>query len=421
MVQLSDDCFAFGGRLLRLDEAQAQLAELVADLTLKCDHEAGPLALADCLDRSLAGPLIADMPVPPFDNSAVDGYAVRLAGQDQTSGVFQIIGRAAAGHPFNGHVGPGQAVQVFTGAPLPPGCDTVFMQEDVERAGDHVTLPEGLRPGANTRKAGEDLAQGKDLLPAGRSLSAADLGLAASLGLTELNVLARPRLLLFSSGDEVAVPGTPLAPGQLYDANSDLLAATLTKQGWHVTKAGVLPDDRGVLSRTLAEAADQHQVIVTSGGVSTGEEDHIRAAIAEQGEIALWRIGIKPGRPVALGRIGSSLVIGLPGNPVAAYVGFLAIVRPLFHLLHGRDIPALPAIAARANFGYKKKTGRREFVRARCQLDGSPLPLVDKFHKEGAGMLSGLSWANGLVVLDEDATQVSPGDTLAFTPFDLIR
>ncbi len=421
MVQLSDDCFAFGGRLLPLDEAQQQLAELVKDMGLTCGQEPRPLRLADCLDRSLAAPLIAGMPVPPFQNSAVDGYAVRLAGQAQTSGLFQVIGRAAAGHPFTGTAGPGQAVQVFTGAPLPQGCDTVFMQEDVERQGDQVILPEGLKPGANTRNAGEDLALGESVLTAGQPLSPADLGLAASLGLQSLAVLARPSLVLFSSGDEVAAPGSLLAPGQLYDANSDLLAATLDKQGWQVTQAGILPDDRAALSRALAKAAQQHQVIITSGGVSTGEEDHIRAAIAEQGDIALWRIGIKPGRPVALGRIADSLVIGLPGNPVAAYVGFLALIRPLYHLLHGRPLPNLPAIAARANFSYKKKTGRREFVRARCQMDGSPFPLVDKFHKEGAGMLSGLSWANGLVVLDEDSTQITPGDTLAFTPFELIR
>ncbi len=421
MVQLSDDCFAFGGQLLRLDAAEEQLARLVASMGLSCPSEADPRALDQCEGRSLSDALVANMPVPPFDNSAVDGYAVRLAQQSQTSGRFTVVGRAAAGHPFVGSVDPGQAVQIFTGAPLPTGCDTVFMQEDVERNGDDVVLPEGLTPGSNTRKAGEDLALGSEVLPRGHQLSPADLGLAASLGRRTLRVLEAPRLVLFSSGDEVTAGGNPLADGQLYDANSDLLATTLRRQGWQVTKAGILPDDRPALCRALAAAAEKNQVIVTSGGVSTGEEDHIRAALAELGEIALWRIGIKPGRPVALGRIGSSLMIGLPGNPVAAYVGFLALLRPLFHLLNGRKAPPLPAVAGRANFSYKKKTGRREFVRARCILDGSPTPLVDKFHKEGAGMLSGLSWANGLVVLDEDATQIHAGDTVAFTPFELIK
>lgn len=421
MVQLSDDCFAFGGRLLPLDEAQRQLAQFVQDLGLleACAPERLPLDQG--LGRSLATPLRAEINVPPFENSAVDGYAVAWDDLAGGAGRAQVVGRAAAGHPYVGTRSAGQAVQVFTGAPLPQGCDTVFMQEDVERAGDLLTLPAGLKRGANTRQAGEDLAKGSVVVPAGKALSAGDLGLAASLGERALDLTPEPSAVVFSSGDEVIAAGQPLAPGQLYDANTCLLGATLQAQGWRVTCGGILPDNRPALSEALSTAASQHRIIVTSGGVSTGEEDHMRAVMEALGELALWRIAIKPGRPVALGRIGQSLVVGLPGNPVAAYVGYLAVLRPLFHLLQGRAAPPLPSIAARATFDYKKKTGRREFVRARCQLDGQALPPVEKFHKEGAGMLSGLAWANGLVILGEDVTQVRPGDTLAFTPFDLIR
>ncbi len=421
MVQLSDDCFAFGGRLLSLDEAQAQLAELVETLGLNHAQGSETLPVVQASGRSLVEPLPAAMNVPPFANSAVDGYAVAWSDLSGKAGQAKVVGRAAAGHPFTGHRAAGQAVHIFTGAPLPECCDTVFMQEDVERRGDVVSLPAGLKRGANTRQAGEDVAQGETAIAAGRALSPADIGLAASLGLTHLDVLQRPSALLFSSGDEVSAPGARLAPGQLYDANTSLLSATLAQQGWQVESGGILPDDPGDLNQALSQATNQHRIIITSGGVSTGEEDHMRRVMEELGTLALWRIAIKPGRPVALGRIGQTLVVGLPGNPVAAYVGFLAVLRPLFHLLQGRQPPPLPRIAACATFSYKKKTGRREFVRARCCLNGEALPRVDKFHKEGAGMLSGLAWANGLVILGEDVTQVQPGDTLAFTPFDLIR
>src|SRR5918994_4332748 len=296
MAQLSNDCFAFGGGLMTLGEARALIAERIAPVA---ETERVPLPDAD--GRVLAEPVVAPIPLPPFDNSAVDGYAVRfadLAPAGETA--LPVRGRVAAG----GRSSPptaGAAVRIFTGAPMPAGFDTVFMQEDVRAEGDRVVLPTGLKPGANRRLAGEDAPTGARLLDPGGRLSPEDLSLLAAVGFDAVAVRRRLRVAVFSTGNEVREPGTPLKGTGIYDANRFLLRALLARLSCAVTDLGILPDDPAILRAALARAADGHDLLVTSGGVSTGEEDHVKAAVEVLGALAFWRLGIKPGRPVAMG------------------------------------------------------------------------------------------------------------------------
>jgi molybdopterin molybdotransferase len=408
MAQLSDDCFAFGGRLMTGAEALALIADRVVALP-----EIENVPLKEAAGRILARDLVAPRSVPPHDNSAVDGYAVLF--DDLTPGgetLLPVGGRAAAGHPLGRGARRGEAIRIFTGAPMPAGLDTVFMQEDVALDGDNVRLPSGLKRGANRRKAGEDISEGALAVRAGARLRPQELGLAASLGFAELPLYRRLRIALLSTGDEVHEPGEDLPPGAIYDANRYTLHALLTALGAEVTDLGIVRDEAEAVRSALARAVEGHDVIVTSGGMSTGEEDHVKAAVEAQGSLHFWRLAIKPGRPVALGQIGRAPFLGLPGNPVAVMVTFLAFARPLLLRLGGATISEPRSFEVRAGFEYKKKAERREYVRA--HLEGG---VARKFPRDGAGILSSMVESDGLVVLDEATTRVAPGDPVAFLPF----
>jgi molybdopterin molybdotransferase len=411
MAQLSDDCFAFGGPLMSVDEA---LAIIAARLTAVDGIENVDLLAAD--GRFLAAPVTAEMPLPPFMNSAVDGYAVRSADlPTDAERAFAVSGRVQAGAAAPTTIGPGEAVRIFTGAPMPPGADTVFMQEDVriDEKG-RVVLPAGLKPGANVRPAGEDVAEGGVALPAGQRLRPQDIALAAALGLTRLDVRRRLRVAVFSTGNEVVSPGAARKNMQLFDSNRFMLMAMLRRLGCEVFDLGILRDDRAQLSASLKNAAARHDLILTSGGVSTGEEDHVKAGVESVGTLVLWRMAIKPGRPVVMGVIGGTPFIGLPGNPVASFVTFTYVVRPMVLALSGAAQPEAAPVMARAAFSYRKKAGRREYVRAslRKAADGS-LEAV-KFPREGAGLISSLVDGDGLVELGEDVLDVAPGQSVRF-------
>ncbi|HVH82396.1 MAG TPA: gephyrin-like molybdotransferase Glp, partial [Stellaceae bacterium] len=398
MAQLSDDCFAFGGTLLGVDAALALVAERVTPVV---DEETVPLT--DALGRILAHDLIADMDVPPHANSAVDGYAIihaDLSSDRET--VLPVTGRAAAGHPLGRAVERGEAIRIFTGAPMPEGADTVMMQEDCTLAGGKVTMKPGIKQGANRRHAGEDVTKGTVALAVGRRLKPADLGLAAALGNDRLMVFQPLRVALLSTGDEVREPGTILPPGAIYDANRVMLASLLRGLGCRVSDLGIWPDREGALADTLARAAAEHELIVTSGGVSTGEEDHVRSAIERLGRLDFWRLAIKPGRPVALGQVKGVPLIGLPGNPVAAALTFAIIGRPLILRLSGAAAEASRLFRVRAEFGYKKRPGRREYVRASLQRKGDTV-VAHKYPKDGAGILSSIVNSDGFVIIDEAA------------------
>jgi len=414
VAQLSDDCFAFGGKLLTLEAAVQFIA---ADVPCVAGVEHVGLLAAD--GRVLAQEIVAPVDLPPFDNSAVDGYAVRLADLSDRSSL-PVVGRLAAGAPALEKLEPGTARRIFTGAALPPGADTVFMQEDVrlDEVGQ-VHLPPGLRCGANTRPRGEDVASGTRALPQGRLLRPQDLALAAAFGLRSLPVRRRIRVALFSTGDELVEPGRPTGPAQRYDCNRVLLAALAARAGADVTDLGILPDRRDAIISALQEAAPAADLILTSGGVSTGDEDHVRAAVTEIGRLAFWRLAIKPGRPVAMGDVAGARFIGLPGNPVAAFITFVRVARPLMAALGGAEVaPQQPAFQVQAAFKYRKKAGRREYVRVRLAPGPDGAWQAHKHGVEGAGILTSLTETSGLAELTENVTALAPGDLVGYLPYE---
>jgi len=414
MAQLSDDCFAFGGPMMSVDEA---VGIITARVTPVADIET--VSLVDADGRVLACDVAAPLPLPPFTNSAVDGYAVRAGDLPQDGPrAFPVAGRVPAGVAAQS-VAPGQAMRIFTGEPMPQGADTVFMQEDVHIDGaGRVVLPTGLKPGANVRPAGEDVPQGRVALKAGERMKPQHVALAAAFGLTELAVVRRIRVAIFSTGDELASPGTVRAAAQLFDSNRYMLIAMLRRLGAAVSDLGILRDERAPLASALKDAAATHDLILTTGGVSTGEEDHVKAGVESVGSLVLWRMAIKPGRPVAMGIVDGTPFIGLPGNPVASFVTFVHVVRPTLLALSGANQAPLVPMPVRAAFTYKKKAGRREYVRAslRTGADGS-LEAV-KFPREGAGLLSSLIDSDGLVELGEDIIKVEPGMRVGFLDYE---
>jgi molybdopterin molybdotransferase len=363
---------------------------------------------------------MAPLPLPPFFNAAVDGWAFRHA--DLALGAetaLTEVGRIAAGHAAPRALAAGEAMRVFTGAPMPPAADTAVMQEDVRWVGPTIFIPPGLKPGANARPAGEDIAKGALALPEGKRLGPAEIGLAAALGQARLAVRPRLRVGVFSTGDELASPGSPLGPAQSYDSNRFTLLALLAALPVEAHDLGILPDDRAATEAALREAAASHDLLLTSGGVSTGEEDHVRAAIEAGGRLVFWRLAVKPGRPAAMGLVNGTPVLGLPGNPVAAVVTFLHLARPLVLRLAGALPEALPRFVAEADFSYRKKAGRREYVRVSLHATAG-LPRARKFAREGAGLLTSLTQSDAFVELPEDITAVSPGDRVTVLPFGAI-
>ena len=413
MAQLSDDCFAFGGPMMSVDDAVRLIA---ARVTKVADIETVALAAAD--GRVLAGDIAAPLALPPFTNSAVDGYAVASRDLPEADArAFPLSGRVQAGASAQTAMRPGEATRIFTGAPMPDGADTVFMQEDVRLEDGKVMLPAGLKRGANVRPAGEDIPLGHVALQEGRRLRPQDVALAAALGLTELAVVRQLRVAVFSTGNELVSPGEHRAAPQLYDSNRFMLTAMLRRLGCDVADLGILRDERASLAAALRRVAGQHDLILTTGGVSTGEEDHVKAGVEAVGKLVLWRMAIKPGRPVAMGIIDGTPLIGLPGNPVASFVTFVHVVRPTVLALMGARQEPLAPMPVRAAFTYKKKIARREYVRVKLRrADDAALEAI-KFPREGAGLLSSLVDTEGLVELGEEVTRVEPGQLVGFLSY----
>ena len=373
------------------------------------------VALRDADGRVLAQDVVAPFDLPRFDNAAMDGFAVRscdLLADAATR--LPVLGRIAAGDQAGNAETRPAAIRIFTGAPMPAGFDTVVMQEDVRIEDGTAVLPPGLAAGANRRLAGEDIAAGAVGVAAGERLSPTGLGLLAGLGQTHLAVRHRIRVALASTGNELVEPGEPLRPGLIHDANRTLLAALLRRAGADVTDLGILRDDPGDLAAALGAAAAGHDLILTSGGVSVGEEDHVKAALGRS--VAFWRLAVKPGRPVAMGSIGSTTVIGLPGNPVAAYVAFMVVVRPVLARLGGETFRPLPRIPLPAAFTHRKRSGRREFVRATLVATPEGGVALQKFGRDGSSLLTSLARSDGLAEIPEHVTEVEPDDILRFIP-----
>jgi molybdopterin molybdotransferase len=421
MAQLTDDCFAFSGPLMRIEEMQRLIDARIVPVA-----ETERVPLTQARGRVVAKNVIAPVNLPPFDNSAVDGYAVRHADIAQDGETrLKISGRLQAGAAADAQLAAGEAIRIFTGAPMPKGADTVFMQEDVRVDGDGVVVPPGLKFGANRRLAGEDVAQGSVILAAGTVLEPQHVALAAALGFAALDLRRRLKIAIFSTGDEVVEPGRPLGSAAIYDANRYLLRDLLARLGADVTDLGILKDDPEPLAAALRDAADGHDLIVTSGGVSTGEADYVRNAVERAGSLVFWRVAIKPGRPVALGVIRgargeSAAFVGLPGNPVAVFVTFVRVVKPLLARLSGAQAPRLTPLPVRAGFAYKKKKDRREYVRVSLKLRADGEFEAIKHPQDGAGVITSLTQTDGLLELSEEVTRIEPGDRVGFLSYPVL-
>ncbi len=414
MAQLSDDCFAFGGQLMPVDQALALIGERLSAIS---QFESAPLM--QCDGRILARDLVASIPLPPFTNSAVDGYAVHAAVLNK-NGVtrLRVAGRIEAGGTLDPDTADNIAIRIFTGAQMPAGFDTVFMQEDVTLGADsYVELPAGLKSGANMRPAGEDIEKSSVAIAAGSRLTPQHIALAAALGQTHLTLARKLSVAVFSTGNELVSPGQTQSPPQVYDSNRFMLMALLVRLGCEISDLGILRDDRTALAQALTAAASNHDLIVTSGGVSTGDADHVKGAVEDAGTLTFWRIAIKPGRPVAMGVIAGTPFIGLPGNPVASFVTQAYVVRPaVLALMGARPVPIMP-LPVRAAFSYSKKSGRREYARATLRRAADGVMEAVKFPREGAGLLSSLVETDGLIELGEDITRVEPGGTVGFIAY----
>jgi molybdopterin molybdotransferase len=407
--KLRNDCFALpaGVHWTPVSEALDLLEQ-----RLQCCVPVETCAVEASDGRVLAHAVVAARSHPPCPNSAVDGYAFS-GGLEAGAQSFELRqGRSAAGEAFSGQLRPDQALRVLTGAALPEGADTVVLQEDVEVEGGWLKVVGPLRAGANARAAGEDMKQGAEIFPAGHQLRPEDLGVMAAAGLGEVCVFKPLKVAVISTGAELRASGQAARVDQIFDANRPMLCAMLRRWGMEVVDIGIVPDEAAAVRAALDQAAERADVIVTSGGASAGDEDHMSAVLHAGGGMALWRIAVKPGRPLALGVWGGVPVFGLPGNPVAAFVCTLIFARPALLQMAGAGFQMPKSLHLPAAFSKSKKAGRREYLRARLR-DGA----VEVFGSEGSGRVSGLSWAEGLVELPDAAAKILPGQTVCFLPY----
>lgn len=373
------------------------------------------IATVDALGRVLAERLTSTVNVPPLDNSAMDGYAVRIADLTNASTRLRVTQRIPAG-TVGQPLEAGQAARIFTGAPVPAGCDAVVMQEYCGVEGDMVTVSKPPKMGENIRRSGEDIAAGAEVLPAGIRLRPQEMGLAASVGSASLLVYRKLKVATFFTGDEIVMPGEPLKPGQIYNSNRFVLTGLLQALGCEVVDLGIVPDDFAATVKVLEAAAADADLIITSGGVSVGEEDHVKAAVEAVGKLDMWKIAIKPGKPLAFGEVGQVPFIGLPGNPVSAFVTFCLFVRPFILRSQGITAAAPQAFSLKADFDWLKPDKRREFLRARLHTAENGEVCVQLYPHQGSGVLTSTVWADGLVEVPEGAT-VRRGETIKFLPF----
>ncbi len=410
------DCCGDGhdGPALKLADAQARI---LADVRAVAGTET--LAVRDALGRVLSADARSTIDVPSHTNSAMDGYAIvgaDLAADGETR--LEVIGTSAAGRPYSGAVAAGHCVRIMTGAAMPAGADTVVMQENVVRDGDTAIVGAGQRPGQHVRQAGEDIAAGSIALRAGTRLMPAHIGVLASIGAGEVDVRRRPRVAFFTTGDELRQVGEPLGEGQIYDSNRYTIFGMLTRLGVDVLDLGIVRDDRVAVQQALETAAEQADAVVTSGGVSVGDADYVTETLERVGTVGFWKVAMKPGRPLAFGRIGDALFFGLPGNPISVMATFYQLVQPALQALGGIANPAPPlTVPATTASALRKKPGRREFQRGVLSRSADGRLVVRKTGRQGSGVLSSMAAANCFIVLPEDAGPVSEGDEVQVQPF----
>ncbi len=402
---------------LSVPHVGAFLEQLVTPLGHQEDQD---LPIPQALGRILASDVISPVSVPPHDNSAMDGYAFAGQALDEAAPLrLQVVGTALAGAAWRGSVGAGQCVKIMTGAIMPSGLDTVAPQELVQMDGDSILIPPGrLQAGDNRRLCGEDIAQGRAALRAGQRLTPAALGLVASLGLPQVRVKRPLRVAYFSTGNEILSLGEPPREGAVYDSNRYTVMGLLSRLGCELLDLGVIPDDPQQLRQAFLRAASEADAVITSGGVSVGEADYTKTMMRELGEVAFWKIAMRPGRPMAVGRIGRSILFGLPGNPVAVMVTFLAFVRPALLRLMGCTDPAPPLMRAVCAEALRKKPGRTEYQRGFISLSPEGVLEVRTTGNQGSGVLSSMVQGNALIVLHHEQGNVSIGDWVDVMVFD---
>ena len=417
-----NDCFASADGRLTVDDALKRFSRGIN--SVGGEEEVG---LKRATNRILSADIVSEILVPPKNNSAVDGYLVYFDDLSQESDtILPLTGRVSAGHPLKRTARRGEALSIFTGAQIPSGGsgrdpDTIFMIEDVKIDNKTVLLPPGQIRGANIRLAGEDVNVGDTVLKSGHRLRPQDVGMLAALGFSKVPVCKRLRVAVFSTGDEIKDPECKLGDGSIFDINRFTLLSLLEKLGCQTTDIGILPDDFDSICGGLKKASETHDLLITSGGVSKGEEDYVRSVVKSMGQLHTWNLLIKPGRPIALGHITDSEreipLIGLPGNPVAVLVTFMIIARPIILLLSGASQIVPKKYPIKSGFSFSKKPGRREWLRASINRDLKDELQLVKFPNEGSGILSSMVESDGLIELGEDLTEVSKGQYVEFLPF----
>ncbi len=394
---------------LRVDKAREAIRNCLSRI-----QETEPVSVKNALGRVLAQDIVPDINVPAHDNSAMDGYAVRFADLDKP---LKEVGTALAGKPFHGNVGAGECVRIMTGAVMPQGADTVVIQEVVKKDGERIVVPPGQKKAQNVRYAGEDLSKGKAVLHPGRLLRLAELGLIASLGIAEVKVKRRLRVAFFATGDELASIGAPLKEGEVYDSNRYTLHGMLARLGVELIDMGVVRDDPPALEKAFRRAAETADVVITTGGVSVGEADFVKQLMARLGEVLFWKIAMRPGRPMAFGRIGAAFLFGLPGNPVAVMVTFYQFVREALLYMQGRDDAGLPLLQVPTAENMRKVPGRTEYQRGVVFRDGDSWK-VRTTGQQGSGVLRSMSEANCFIVLEHERGSVKAGEPVSVQLFE---
>lgn len=397
---------------------ETALEKMLSSISAVTDTQT--LALLQAAGRITASPVISPIDVPGFDNSAMDGYAVRM--EDIESGaVLPIAGKAFAGQPFTGIWPAGSCIRIMTGAPIPPGTDAVIMQEEAEASDHGVRFPTAVRPGQNIRRRGEDILEGAAILNAGIKLSAAELAIVASLGIKDIQVFRQLKVAVFSTGDELRLPGEPLAEGQIYDTNRLAVHIMLSQLGYEVIDLGIIPDNEQALRAAFHQASQQADVVISSGGVSVGEADYTKQILEELGEIGFWKLAIKPGKPFAFGRLSQSWFCGLPGNPVSAAVTFYQLVQPLLARLSGQQGQVLPAqLRVRSADKLKKTPGRLDFQRGILKTGSNGELEVSSTGHQGSHIFSSFSQANCFIVLERDRGHIEAGEWVNVEPFNAL-
>ncbi len=416
MTQLSNDCFRHSKKRISLENAIS-----VLEKRIKCVKKTQKIKLDQSLGRILSKDIVSKLNVPPFNNTAVDGYAFKYSDLNKKKETtLKLNGRIAAGQDFNKKIKKGEVARIFTGAKVPEGTDTVIMQEDCKANDDNIILKSGIFKGANIRKKGEDIKSGKKIIAKGSKLKAQDIALIASIGIKEIEVYERLKVGIFTTGNELFEPGTKTSKNGIYDSNRYCLKNLLETINCSIKDYGIKKDNEKLIKNTLKKISKECDLIITTGGMSVGEEDYVRKIVQENGSLNFWNIAIKPGRPVALGNVFKKPFIGLPGNPVSVMITFLKIALPTINKLSGFSSPKEKNFIVTTDFNFKKKSGRKEFLRVTISKNLNGQIKIKNYPKSGSGVFTSMVETDGLIELPEKLTYLKKGTKIRFVPYSEI-